>query len=553
MAKYEVTAPSGEKFEITAPDHASEKEVMAYAQQQFASQKPKSEWENNAPITEKMNFKQSANPLKTMAMGGLKAAVTTAGNVIGPVADKLGITHNGQPISEYNKQELNKLFNEQNVNPESGLFKAGEVIGDIGMTSPVGGVLAQGAKYVPLLKNAPSLIKAIESSGMDVGGATGLSGLASRALGGAITGGASTYAINPENTKEGAAISAALPVLGKAAGVTGGALANAIRGHGVSPEVRALADKAEALGIDIPADRLTNSKFMNAIASTLNYVPFSGRGEVEHTMEQQLNKAASNLFGQDNHNITQALRNAKIDLGGKFENTLRNNTVKVDDLFLNDLAQSADTAAKELGSDQAKIIKNQVDEILAKANQAGEIDGQAAYNIKKRLDVISDRNSPEAFYARDLKKKLMDALNRSLGSEQAQAFAKTRQQYGNMLSLENLAQNGAEGGISVARLANMKNINNPELQTLADIAAQFVKQRESQHSSMQRALAGSVVGLGAGMPYLLGSMLAGRGLNTALHSNAVKNFVENKAAQNSKLAEALRKGLPLIDPALIAQ
>jgi len=533
------------------PDGTPDDVIKARIQQIRTGNQPSS-WEDSTPIPS-MNLAQPANPLKTMAMGGLKSAVTTASNVLGPIADKLGMTHNGQPISEFNRQQLEKTFAEQGVNPESGLFKTGEVIGDIGMTAPVGGVLGKAAKYVPLLKNSPTLIKAIESSGMDVNGAKGVGGLAARALGSAVTGGASTAAINPEDAVQGAGISVAIPVLGKAASATGGALAKAIRGQGVSPEVRALADKAEALGIDIPADRLTNSKFMNAVASTLNYVPFSGRGEVEHAMEQQLNKAASNLFGQDNHNITQALRNAKTDLGGKFEDTLKNNTVKVDDAFLNDLSQSADTAGKELGSDQAKIIKNQVDEILAKANQTGEIDGQAAYNIKKRLDIISDRNSPEAFYARDLKKKLMDALNRSLGPDQAQAFAKTRQQYGNMLSLENLAQNGAEGGISVARLANMKNINNPELQTLADIAAQFVKQRESQHSSMQRALAGSVVGLGAGIPTLIGSIAAGRGLNAALHSNAVKNFVENKATKNSKLAEALRKGLPIVDPTLIAQ
>lgn len=38
MAKYEVTAPSGERFEISAPDNASESEVMSYAQAQFKQQ-----------------------------------------------------------------------------------------------------------------------------------------------------------------------------------------------------------------------------------------------------------------------------------------------------------------------------------------------------------------------------------------------------------------------------------------------------------------------------------------------------------------------------------
>ena len=38
MATYEITAPSGEVFEVTAPDTASQEEVLAYAQQQFAEQ-----------------------------------------------------------------------------------------------------------------------------------------------------------------------------------------------------------------------------------------------------------------------------------------------------------------------------------------------------------------------------------------------------------------------------------------------------------------------------------------------------------------------------------
>jgi hypothetical protein len=40
MPTYEVTAPNGQKFDITAPDGATQEQVLAYAQQQFASMKP---------------------------------------------------------------------------------------------------------------------------------------------------------------------------------------------------------------------------------------------------------------------------------------------------------------------------------------------------------------------------------------------------------------------------------------------------------------------------------------------------------------------------------
>lgn len=48
MAKYEVTSPDGQNYEIEAPDTASDAEVMAYAQQQFSP--PQTEAAPNQPV-----------------------------------------------------------------------------------------------------------------------------------------------------------------------------------------------------------------------------------------------------------------------------------------------------------------------------------------------------------------------------------------------------------------------------------------------------------------------------------------------------------------------
>lgn len=40
MPRYEITAPTGQRFEVNAPDGATEQEVMAYAQKQFGQTKP---------------------------------------------------------------------------------------------------------------------------------------------------------------------------------------------------------------------------------------------------------------------------------------------------------------------------------------------------------------------------------------------------------------------------------------------------------------------------------------------------------------------------------
>lgn len=401
--------------------------------------------------------------------------------------------------------------------------------------------------------------QAVTSGGFNTGApaATNLLGKAAdlgiRSLGGGISGGLAAGSVNPEEAGTGALIGAALPPAVKAAGWAGGATANALRGGGVAPEVAALADRAKQLGINIPADRLVDSRPMNALASALNYVPFSGRAATEAAMEKQLNTAASRLIGENTPNMTKAVRDASVNLGAKFDAVLKGNAVNFDKQLLTDVADVLNKARAELGDDAFRAVSNQVDELVAKG-ASGAIDGQAAYNIKRTLDRISRRSSPEAFHAGELKNALMGALNRSLGHQEAAAFAQTRQQYGNMLALENIARNGAEGEISVARLANMRDINNKPLQELADIAAQFVKTREAPHGAMQRAVAGmtgAAVAAPFGLPALAvvpATMATARGANLALQSNALREFMlkSPNALSPALLPEITYQAAPLL-------
>lgn len=484
--------------------------------------------------------------------GGLVRGAGSIGSTLLAPGDAIQDAIAGRPLMTTNtarRQGIDAGLQEAGADPNSFAYGAGKLTGEIAGTAGTGALLANGARAVGA---APQFANALQSGGMTLGpGAqTGAVNALTRIAGGAATGGAAAGLVNPQDALTGAVIGGALPAVTKTVGAAGNALGRAVAGSQMAPEVKALATRAKDLGIDIPADRLVNSKPLNALASSLDYVPGSGRTATMSKMEDQLNTAVSRTFGQNSPNVTQALRKAGDELGGKFDKVLSQNTVKVDNQFLNDLTDASSMASKELGSDGAKIIQNQVDEILAKASQTGDIDGQAAYNIKKTLDRIGKRNSPEAFYALDLKQKLMEALNRSLGPAEAEAFKTVRQQYGNMLTLEKIAQNGAEGGISIGRLANMKNINNPELQELADISAQFLKSREGAHGAAQRVGAGALAfGLG-GPAGLAAGMASGRGANMLLNSNAVKNRLlnapTNRLAGEPDLAQLFYRAAPVL-------
>jgi hypothetical protein len=502
---YEILEPAGGRYEILPPQES---------------------------VSDKV--KQGVGNLAAGAVRGagsigatLMMPVDAAARAMGVQNDYIGRTDR--------RSEMDAGLQSLGADPTSLLYQGGKLGGEIAGTAGVGGVLANGARALGATRFASGLepiingvARGLETGGFRVGelAGTGL-GAATRLGTGALTGGAAAGLVNPQDAGVGALIGGALPGAVQGAGKAGAAIRRSIAPE-VAPEVRQLAQRAEELGIRIPADRLVNSRPMNAVAAGLNYVPGSGRAATEDAMVSQLNRRLSNTFGQDSSNVTMALRKAEDALGGQFDDFLRNNVVRVDQQLMDDLATASNQAAKELGSDGASIISKQVDDILAKA-ATGEIDGQAAYNIKKTLDRIGKRNSPEAWYALDLKGKLMDALNRSVGPDKAQAFGKVRQQYGSMLELQKLAKNGAEGEISVARLANMKNIRNPQMQELADIAAQFVKPREGQHGAAQRALVGAAsFGIG-GVPGLVGGMAAGRATNMALNSKTARGLLLNQA------------------------
>lgn len=474
------------------------------------------------------SIKQGAGNL---VAGAVRGAGSIGATIVAPY-DMAKDALAGKGLSLESNRERRRAMDEglgmMGADTDSLLYKGGKLTTEIAGTAGVGGLVANGlGRSATIASNAPNVLTAIRTAGMSAGGATGAANPLARAAGGAVAGGASAALVDPESAGSGAAIGAALPGAMKVAAAAGrglGKIARAILPQ-ASPEVAALAQRAKQLGIDVPVDRIVNSKPLNALAATLNYLPFSGRAATEEGMAKGLDRAVSRTFGQNSDNVTQALRKASDVLGQQFDAVLQANTVKMTPAFKQALADAETQANSELGSEAASVIRKQIANIQTKG-VTGEIDGQTAYNIKKALDRIGNGASDAAFYARDLKKQLMAALNDSLGPTEAAAFAKTRQQYGNMLAVENLATNGAEGGISAARLANMKNIGNADLQELADIAAQFMRTRESPHGALQRlVIGGAATGAGGipALPALAGAAVAGRGANMLLNSGPARN------------------------------
>ncbi|GAA0532477.1 phage tail tip lysozyme [Pigmentiphaga daeguensis] len=342
------------------------------------------------------------------------------------------------------------------------------------------------------------------------------------------------------NISGGAAIGGALPAAGAGLRALGRGISSAVGGD-VSPEVGALAQAAKQRGIDIRPDQLINSKPVNAVSATLDYVPFSGKSGALSKQQKQFNTAVSRTIGENTSNVTQAVKDAEKRLGAEFDRVLKSNAVNADQTFQNDLGRILTNARNEMTDQQYGVIARQVDNILDKVKPGDIIDADAAYNIKTGLDRLGKSNdSTLAYYAREMRTSLMDALNRSLPDRGA-SFAKTRQQWGNLMELQKLASRGAEGDISAAKLANARGIKSADLGELADIAAQFLKGRMGDSGTAQRlqTLAG-VSSLVPGATFAplttAGTVVGGRLANSMLGSTGLANLIASRAVNRGQVA-----------------
>jgi len=213
MPKYRITSPEGKSFEITAPDGATQDEVLAYAQSQFVKQTPTPE---QRPVEDKSMLAALGGALGQ----GVGNVALGAQNMIGSGLEKIGVDQVGKWLQKDAEQGKAKLQSEiqpyEDQHPMT--VGSGRLGGEILATLPVGGALAKGASMVPgAAKVAPGLIDALRTGGMSSAGQTGAKALANRVAGGAITGGTSgaLAAGDMQGAQTGAMIGGGLPVAGK--------------------------------------------------------------------------------------------------------------------------------------------------------------------------------------------------------------------------------------------------------------------------------------------------------------------------------------------------
>lgn len=476
-------------------------------------------------------------------------------------------------IDRWNKARNADMEYVTESNRDNNAFKLGRIGGNVGATLPVGGVIAQGVRAVA--PGAPALANAIGSGGFrtgtqianDASKAARLADLGTRAIGGGITGGASTALINPSDAGTGAAIGALLPPAVATLGKTGKAIGSSLA---IGDNNKELAKKAISqyeipLGVGDIADGATTK----ALRAILNDAPFSGGvgAAQRESVQEGFNRAVGNTFGAPEKKLTaQVVDQAKKRMGAEFDRLWTQNSLQVDPQMI-DKINSLRSQAKKLPKNEGASLLAELDDLASKMvpDSTGNavIPGDVANKFQSYLRRRVEGSSGLKNELGDLRQEIISAFNRGIKPEDAAALTSNRSQYKAFKTIEPLL-NSAEAGVA-GRLpgdvpaallpqAVARGYSQPAgvpLSDLSQIGSRFLVDRTPRTGGSMRAalqntaLGTAIVGGGLTNPYLAVSAIpAATGLNVLLGSPTLaKQLLKDRSGGAlSKLIEASNIG-----------
>lgn len=397
MAKYVVTSPDGRKFQITAPDGASQSDVMAYAQKQFAQTNQPAPQDREAqfqqqnaqnvqdmndvtlgvPGVDALQFTFHAPPAvaRTVAGIGEGASNLYSGlkqHLYDPIADKIDGGNRAQQAQQRVAEDrrLSQALN----NTASG--KIGNVIGGVMASAPA--ALIPGAPEAGLLTRLGlsaatgaglGFVQPSESTGETIGDTVG-GGIAGALIPGAAAGAGKL--IEGLATPEARRLIAqgVKPSIGQ---MLGGAIGRTEQSMTSLPLTGDIIQAARNQGIDT-FNRAATNKVMEPIGARL----------------PEGSSPIARLLTTDRANLQQRVPTGQPSMAyaaGKtsdaFNGALANTQGVFDSQLGRDLASIINNAPASARGELTDAIQNGVLDKFASSN--GQLDGQAFNNLRSDL------------------------------------------------------------------------------------------------------------------------------------------------------------------------
>ena len=541
MPKFLVTSPDGQKWEIDAPEGATEAQAIEYAKTQ-ATTMPKPQQSIGATVG--AAFKDTASGV----LRGFNRAVDTAGSALASVLPD-------SPMYAKQREQFN-VFNKE-LERDTLPFKVGDVAGQVLATAPVGGAIA-----APLKGVAPAMSQSLATGGFRAGGLTGARGLGTRMLGGAITGGASVGLVAPDQAGTGAALGAVTPVALQALGRAGSAIGGAIRGPKPDPRVIEAARAARSVGYVMPPTQVKPTMSNRLLEGLSGKITTAQNASARN--QPITNELAKKAIGADE--LTEAgIQAVRERANASYSALAEFGQFQADDAYRAALSRAA--GAKVLPG----IANKDVDDLVGALSSQPTMDAQQTIESIKRLRFEASANKA----AMDPTKKALgktqnaianameDMIERNLkAAEQPkllQAYRDARKTLAKVYDVEG-ALNAASGTVDAAALANKLKKGRPltgELRTIAEFARQFPKAVQTpermgslpQLSPLDFGALGTI-SAATGNPAVMAGIAARPAARSAVLSQAVQNRLIRPESRGLLVSEQLGmlpyRALPLL-------
>lgn len=411
MATFEVTGPDGSKYQVTAPDDASQSDIMAYVQKQS---KPKVDADSLLPKTLEVAGRDTGIPLPQSVAAGLVGAGKTTARIL---------------------QGVRQLLPGDNTALDAQVAQEKQAYAPLAEAHPLATGLGETLPAFAIPLGAPGSVM----------GMVGRSALANAAPG------ALSYGTAGERAGE-AGVGAAGGGLGALGGAALGRVLNPVRAANPAAmaETQAL---AQQYGVNLRPAQATGSKALAGLEGTLAQLPGSAGvfQKVQQSQGEAFNKAAMATLGESGNIGNDSALLAKQNIGGRIQSAAAGARIPVDDALLNDLAKVEANYGKNLSPDQRPIVGQYMDDILSQPTITGDAYQAWRSRIGARAAGTSDSELKGAL--KGIQGALDSAFDRAAGPEASAAMVQARGQYRNFKTLEPLI---AEAGMTSNNIPPMR-------------------------------------------------------------------------------------------------
>lgn len=369
-----------------------------------------------------------------------------------------------------------------------------------------------------------------------------------------------------------------------AAPMAAGAASRVITPVRATPERQAMVQTLADEGVtSLTAGQRTGNKTLQYAESILGDAPGAGQGatRIQQEGQRQFTRAATTRADEAGRLADagpEALQQNYQRHAQNFQQLAARNTLQMDQQFARDIGQAIRQYERVPPSQQKAVVENYVDDIIAHAQQGGQMPGRNYQEMRSRLSRQSNalRNSDPTLSEalRDLRNSLDNAMGRSISPQDRALWNQTRREYAAQKdlakSVSRAGEASAEGQVVPANLRNTIAANNRDAYSrgqgpfndlaragsavMAPLPNSGTGQRVAIHGLAAALAGGGATALGpagvaaAGIPAALGRILMSRPGQAYLGNQALAQTPE----YNRILAAALRGQAALSSPQMPA-